>query len=212
MKNLYITLYLILLVFVASPAIAQFAVGIKTGVSLSDYTVKTKYNKSNKGGLAAGIVVMNTIGKNIGVQADVVYVQKGYNHQICNQCYDKFTSTFIEVPVTLRYSFYLPKISPKLADLKAHATGGIYFSRWLNARYETKIFDDKTREDYVFSGEKRGDFGPNFGAGLEYALFSGNLVLDFRYSMGLVDMSAPGSTNAQKNRSAIISLTYMKAF
>jgi hypothetical protein len=208
MRNLYV----IILLFIAVPAAAQFSVGIKTGLSLSDYTVKTKYNKSNKGGLAAGLTFMNTIGTNVGVQADLLYVQKGYNHQICNQCYDKFTSTFIEVPVTLRYSFYLPKISPKLANLKAHASGGVYFSRWLDAKYETKIFDDKMTEDYVFSGESRGDFGPNFGAGLEYALFSGALVFDFRYSLGLVDMSAPGSTNAQKNRSAILSLSYMKSF
>jgi hypothetical protein len=208
MRNLNTILFLLITI----PAAAQFSVGVKTGISLSDYTVATKYTKANKGGLAAGLVVMNTIGKNVGVQADLMYVQKGYNHQVCNQCYDKFTSTFIEVPVTLRYSFYLPKISSKLADLKAHATGGIYFSRWLNAKYETKVFDDKMTESYVFSGEKRADFGPNFGGGLEYALFSGSLVLDYRYSLGLVDMSAPGSTNAQKNRSAIISLMYLKSF
>jgi hypothetical protein len=208
MKNLCV----VILLLVTVPAAAQFSVGLKAGMSLSDYTVKTKYNKSNKGGLAAGVTVMNTIGTNIGVQADIMYVQKGYNHQICNQCYDKFTSTFIEVPLTLRYSFYLPKISSKLANLKAHASGGMYFSRWLNAEYETKIFDDKITEGYEFSGEKRADFGPNFGAGLEYALFSGALVFDVRYSLGLVDMSAPGSTNAQKNRSAILSLSYLKSF
>lgn len=203
---------LIFLIILSIPAAAQFSVGIRAGMSMSDYTVKTKYNKSNKGGLAAGLVVTNAIGKNISVQADLMYVQKGYNHQICNQCYDKFTSTFIEVPLTLRYSFYLPKISSKLENLKAHAMGGIYFSRWLNAKYETKIFDDKITQDYVFSGEKRADFGPNVGVGLEYALFSGSLILDYRYSYGLVDMSAPGSTNAQKNRSAILGLTYLKSF
>lgn len=206
------SLLVVVLLFLTVPAVAQFSIGVKTGMSLSDYTVKTKYTKANKGGLAAGIVVMNTIGQNIGIQADLMYVQKGYNHRVCNQCYDKFTSTFIEVPVTLRYSFYLPKISSRLANLKAHASGGIYFSRWLNARYETKVFDDKITEDYIFSGESRADFGPNFGAGLEYSLFSGSLVLDYRYSLGLVDMSAPGSTNAQKNRSAIISLSYLKSF
>jgi hypothetical protein len=181
-------------------------------MSMSDYTVKTKYTKSNKGGIAGGLVLMNTIGKNMGLEANILYVQKGYNHQICNQCYDKFTTTFIEIPLALRYSFYLPKISSKLDDLKIHAIGGIYFSRWLNGKYETKIFDDKTSENYVFNGEKRLDFGPNVGAGLDYALFSGSLSFDFRYSYGLVDMSAPGSTNAQKNRSAILSLTYLKSF
>jgi hypothetical protein len=208
MKNLITIIALLISV----PSFAQLSVGLKAGVSLSDYTVKTKYNKSNKGGLAAGIVVMNNIGRNMAIQGDLLYVQKGYNHQICNQCYDKFTSTFIEVPLSLRYSFYLPKISSKLDNFKAHASGGIYFSRWLNAKYETKIFDDKMSEDYVFSGEKRADFGPNVGAGLDYALFSGSLSFDFRYSYGLVDMSAPGSTNAQKNRSMILSLSYLKSF
>jgi len=208
MKNLLF----FLLIAISIPAAAQFSIGLKAGISMSDYTVKTKYTKSNKGGLAAGLVVANTIGKNMNLQADLLYVQKGYNHQICNQCYDKFTSTFIEVPITLRYSFYLARLSSKLDDLKIHATGGVYFSRWLNAKYQTKIFDDKITEDYVFKGEKRADFGPNLGAGLEYALFSGSLILDYRYSYGLVDMSAPGSTNAQKNRSAILSLTYMKSF
>jgi hypothetical protein len=179
---------------------------------MSNYTVKTKYTKSNKGGIAAGLVLMNTIGKNFGIEGNIMYVQKGYNHQICNQCYDKFTSTFIEIPVALRYSFYLPKIFPKLSDMKVHAVGGMYISQWLNAKYQTKVFDAKTTEDYVFTGEKRIDFGPNAGAGLEYALFSGSLSFDFRYSYGLVDMSTPGSLNAQKNRSAILSLTYLKSF
>ena len=200
------------LLFVSGSVFAQFSIGFKAGMSMSDYTVKTKYTKSNKGGIAAGLVVMNTIGKNMGLETNILYVQKGYNHQICNQCYDKFTTTFIEIPLALRYSFYLPKISSKLEDLKIHAIGGIYFSRWLNGKYETKIFDDKTSENYVFNGEKRLDFGPNVGAGLDYALFSGSLSFDFRYSYGLVDMSAPGSTNAQKNRSAILSLTYLKSF
>jgi len=208
MKNLFI----IIAFTTSTSAFAQFSIGFKTGMSLADYSVKTKYTKANKGGLAAGIVLLNTLGKNIAVQADVMYVQKGYNHQICNQCYDKFVSTFLEIPVTLKYSFYVPKIIPKLENLKVHATGGFYFAHWLNAKYETKIFDDKITQKYAFSGEKRGDFGPNFGAGLEYALFSGSLVFDYRYSLGLVDMSAPGSTNAQKNKSAILSLTYLKSF
>ncbi len=199
-------------VLISTLASAQFSVGLKTGVSLADYSVSTKYTKANKGGLAAGLVVMNTLGKNIALQADLLYVQKGYNHQICNQCYDKFTSTFIEVPITFRYSFYLPKISSKLENLKAHAAGGLYVSRWLNAKYETKIFDSKITENYVFSGEKRADFGPNFGAGLEYTLFAGSLLLDYRYSLGLVDMSAPGSKNAQKNKSSVITLSYVKSF
>lgn len=209
MKKFY---FIFMLVAVNITAFAQISVGLKAGMSLSDYTVKTKFDKANKGGIAAGVTVVNTIGKNIGIQTDVMYVQKGYNVQICNQCYDKFTSTYIEVPLTLRYSFYLPKISSKLENLKAHAVGGVYFSRWINAKYETKIFDNKTTQNYEFTGEKRADFGPNFGAGLEYALFSGSLLLDYRYSYGVVDMSAPGSTNAQKNRSSIISLTFMKSF
>ncbi|MEI9918056.1 MAG: porin family protein [Bacteroidota bacterium] len=200
------------LLFVSASVFAQFSIGFKAGMSMSDYTVKTKYTKSNKAGLAGGLVLMNTIGKNMGIEANFLYVQKGYNHQICNQCYDKFTSNFIEIPVTLRYSFYLPKISSKLDDLRLHAAGGLYLSQWLNAKYQTKIFNDKTTENYVFSGEKRLDFGPNVGAGLDYALFSGSLSLDFRYSYGLVDMSTPGSSNAQKNRSAILSLTYLKSF
>jgi len=208
MKNI-----VIILIFLAStPALAQFSVGLKAGMSMADYSVKTKYDKANKGGLAVGLVLLNTIGNNMAIQGDVMYVQKGYNHQICNQCYDKFTSTFVEIPVTLKYSFYLPKISKKLANFKATLAGGLYIAQWLNAKYETKVFDDKITEDYTFSGEKRVDFGPNFGAGLEYALFSGALSLDYRYSLGVVDMSAPGSTNAQKNKSAILSLTYLKSF
>lgn len=208
MKNCFF----ILMIMVSVPSMAQISIGLKAGYSMSDFTVKTKYTKAKKGGFGAGLTAMKTIGKNMGLQADVLYVQKGYNHQICNQCYDKFTSAFIEVPVTLRYSFYLAKLSTKLDDLKAHVSGGVYFARWMNSRYETKIFDDVTTEDYVFSGEKRVDLGPNFGAGLEYALFSGSLVFDYRYSFGTVDMSAPGSTNAQKNRSSILSLTFLKSF
>ncbi|MEJ0033116.1 MAG: outer membrane beta-barrel protein [Bacteroidota bacterium] len=129
------------LLFVSGSVFAQFSIGFKAGMSMSNYTVKTKYTQSNKGGIAAGLVLMNTIGKNFGIEANILYVQKGYNHQICNQCYDKFTSTFIEIPLALPLFVYLPKIFPKLSDLKVHAVGGMYISQWLNAKYQTKIFD-----------------------------------------------------------------------
>lgn len=194
------------------PAFSQFAIGLKTGLSLANTTADTRFEAASKGGLAIGLTTANTIGKNISLLADVMYVQKGYNHQICNQCYDKFTSTFVEIPVAFRYSFYLPKISPKLENLKAHASGGIYIAQWLGAEYETKIFDNRTQEEFVFTGEKRLDLGPNFGAGLEYMLFSGSLVLDARYSFGTVDLSKPGSNVASKNKSLILSLSWLKAF
>lgn len=205
-------LTLMIIILATLPAVCQFSVGLKAGVSLSNYKVKTKFTEANKGGIAAGITALNTIGKNISIQGDVMYVQKGYNHQICNQCYDKFTSTFIEIPLVLRYSFYLPKISPKLDNFKAHASGGLYLSQWLNAKYETKIFDNNIKQDYSFTGEKRLDFGPNFGVGLEYALFAGSLLLDWRYSLGTVDMSPPESTSSAKNKSMIVSLSYLKSF
>lgn len=210
--SLRVWIVLLFTLLIATQAYAQFSVGLRAGLSVANTTVDSRFEEASKGGLAIGVTTANTLGKNISLLADLMYVQKGYNHQICNQCYDKFTATFIEIPIAFRYSFYLPKISPKLENLKAHVSGGLYLAQWLNAEYETKIFDNRTQEDFVFTGEKRMDFGPNFGAGLEYMLFSGSLVLDGRYSLGTVDMSKPGSSVASKNKSWIISLSWLKSF
>jgi hypothetical protein len=205
--------YLFFFLIVSISSVAQFSLGVKTGIALSSYRVKTNYDDDvRKGGLAAGLTALNTLGENIAISGDILYVQKGYNHQICNQCYDKFTSVFIEVPLSIRYMFYLNKLLPSLKNFKVHAVGGIYMARWLTAKYETKIFDAKSSEDYSFTGEKRFDFGPNFGGALEYTLFTGSMLLDFRYSAGVTDMSPPGSTTASKNKSLLIGLSYLKSF
>lgn len=208
MKKFIILLFIV----ISGQAFAQFTVGLKTGISMSNFKVKTQFKDAAKIGFAGGVTVGNTIGKNLMLQADFLYVQKGYNHQICNQCYDRLTTVFVEIPVSLRYTLNLVTISPKLDNFKVNFNGGLYFSQWLNAQYETKIFADKVKQDYTFSGEKRLDFGPNFGLGLEYHLFAGSLHVDYRASLGMVDMSAPGSTSASKNSSGIISLSYLKSF
>lgn len=203
------SLLLSILIFSGTIASAQiYFVGIKAGPTLSNYKTKTPWKEAQNLGYTFGFVGYKQINANIGIGAELQYIQKGYYHKVCNTITDKLKAQYLEVPVMLDYTF----IIPGLQNFKLHGNVGVYMAYWLSGKYITEGFDTGGDEDFNFSDSdaKRFDFGPNIGARLEYFLKNGSISLDLRYELGIIDLQNKLNDNTNNNnRAFIIGVSYM---
>ncbi len=189
---------------------AQWSIGGKAGVTFSNYKTKSPWEEVSNIGYAVGISGYNKFNSNFGLFLELQYIQKGYNHQICDTFYDKLKGNYIEIPLLLDYSF----IIPSLDNFRAHVNLGVYTAYWVGGKYETKIDDEAFTETFDFekNNASRFDIGPSGGARIEYILKNGSISLDFRYEMGLIDLQKKVNDNTTNtNRAMIIGVTYLKA-
>lgn len=172
------TVLILLLSLSTTLASAQiWYIGIKAGPTLSNYKSKTPWKEASNLGYTFGAVGYKQMTANIGIGAELQYIQKGYFHKICNTITDKLKAQYIEVPIVFDYTF----IIPGLKNFKVHGNLGIYTAYWLSGKYQTEGFEtDESSEDFDFdkSNAKRFDFGPNVGGRLEYFLNNGSFSLD----------------------------------
>lgn len=205
------TVLILLLSLSTTLASAQiWYIGIKAGPTLSNYKSKTPWKEASNLGYTFGAVGYKQMTANIGIGAELQYIQKGYFHKICNTITDKLKAQYIEVPIVFDYTF----IIPGLKNFKVHGNLGIYTAYWLSGKYQTEGFEtDESSEDFDFdkSNAKRFDFGPNVGGRLEYFLNNGSFSLDLRYELGLLDLQNKLNDNTNNtNRAFIIGISYMK--
>lgn len=198
-----------MLMLIASTSFGQWSIGGKTGVTFSNYKTKTPWEEVSNIGYTVGLTGFKKFNSNFGLNMEFQYIQKGYNHQICNTYYDKLKGNYIEVPILLDYGF----IIPLLDNFRAHLMLGAYTAYWVSGKYETKIDEDAFTETFDFdrSGASRFDFGPSVGARIEYILKNGSLSLDFRYEIGLLDLQKQASDDTNNtNHAMIIGISYFK--
>jgi hypothetical protein len=200
----------IFLVLLLSPLTlyGQWYIGGKAGVSFSNYKTKTPWKEVSNTGIAFGVTAFKQLKPNLGLNLELQYIQKGYNHKICNDITDQLKANYLEVPVMLDYTF----IVPSLKNFKGHLNGGAYFAYWMSGKYKMKGFDE-TSEDFDFkkSNASRFDLGPAVGGRIEYLLSNASLSLDFRYEIGILDLQdRPNDPTKNNNRALIIGLSYLK--
>ncbi|MEO5980657.1 MAG: porin family protein [Chryseolinea sp.] len=199
-------------IFISTIASAQiYYFGVKAGPTLSNYKTKTPWKEVANVGYTFGFVGYKQINANIGIGAELQYIQKGYYHKVCNTITDKLKAQYIEVPVMFDYTF----IIPGLKNFKVHGDVGVYMAYWVSGKYLTEGFvkgtDTSAKFDFSQSNAKRFDFGPNVGGRLEYFLKNGSVSLDLRYELGIIDLQnrINDKTN-NNNRAFIIGFSYMR--
>src|SRR5687767_6491247 len=114
---------LIAVIFALLPlaCIAQWSVGGRASVSLSNYKTKTPWNEIANMGFAFGFTAFKQTNANFGYCLGLEYIQKGYNHKICNTITDELKANYLEIPIMLDYTFLVPG----LKNFKAHVMAGI---------------------------------------------------------------------------------------
>jgi hypothetical protein len=203
----------------AFSANAQITLGPRFGVTFSKQNLESPYEVYKVGTMLGGVVSW-TFKDAMAIQAELLLTQKGYREEFDgNNAYDELTAKYLEVPVFFKYSF-------DFARWKPYANVGGYGAYWRSGTYESKIAGQEVIvEDYEFTDETdsdgyqdiRFDYGVAFGFGLLYDRIgaAGNIVIDFRYSLGLAPIATlenpPPNYQERKNTTFAISLAYMFA-
>lgn len=202
---------ILLIALILTPMISHaqlWYIGGKAGVSFANYKAKTPWKEASNTGFSFGATAYKQVNSHVGLNFDLIYIQKGYNHKICNEIFDQLEASYLEVPILFDYSF----IVPSLQDWKAHLNVGVYGAYWLSGKYKMQGFSE-SGEDFDFEKSKasRFDLGPSAGGRIEYLLKNGSINLDFRYEIGLLDLQKQVEDNTKNtNKTFVVGISYMK--
>jgi len=160
----------------------------------SDFGIDIDQYQKSKLGLIGGIGFV--IGSQLGVEIDVMYIQKGVRFEGSGS--DPLfgeTGVFevsanldeISVPVLLRYKF-LPGTSP-------YVLGGGEVAYIISSKAKYTVTDAATQETYSGTEEldqsdnlNKLDYGLVFGAGVEFSSLSVSFFVEGRYHLGLANL------------------------
>ncbi len=194
------TLLLLLSIFAASAGHAQLIrFGVKGGGNFADQSISYNGNDLNPSGYTsfhAGIlseVRIPIIG--LGVQAEVLYSQKGSNYTVSG--FDiKNRFDYIDIPIYVRWTLgIIPIIKPYIGI-------GPYFSFPVNI--EVNGADNST--EWVSEDFDRSDFG--FGATLGAEIFN-KLQVSLCYQLGTKNLYNGPYDITTKNRNFALSVGFL---
>jgi hypothetical protein len=190
---------------------AQFFFGTKGGLGISNHwSTEEKGNgytveSGVKLGGSIGVLGSYQISRYFAVQGEVLYTQKGSKQDVTlpplppplgdiGAIELTYQMDYVEIPLILKtYPFQLETFRP-------YTTIGPYVAFLTGNEYE---MNNETLEGFVPPGGddigaaqeiedlKETDYGIVFGTGLEYHLYDLRFSLDYRYTMGFVDLTLP---------------------
>ncbi len=177
-------------------AAGRFGIGFQGGFALTNHW-STKEKGGNytmesdiKDGFVAGGLVTARLSDLFSLEADILFVKKGSNQTIAVPGFSfgdikvTYRLDYVEIPLLLRtHIFPRAKIQPNLAV-------GPYVAFLAAKKYTYRIVVVGTVEEEI-RGIKSTDYGVAFGTGLEIPAGVVKLRVDYRYTMGLVDLKLP---------------------
>jgi hypothetical protein len=206
MRNLYFYILILVLTGVYTETFSQVFAGFKAGPSFSSVASSTQYKKSVLPGIHAGLVSNFEINGSWSFQAELLYNQKGYNHIICDDCYDRLALSYVEVPLAFRYRAW-----PVSTNFIMNLGIGGYGAFLLSGKYKTDIGDGELTESLDLSrDQQRFDAGLVVDLGLERQVSKGKMLVDLRIQPGLLNTDVfIGESKSQRNFSVMLSLSYL---
>ena len=198
---------------------AQFAIGVRTGLSLTNISEENDGEKPSadeigkfKPGFQTGVIGEYSITKNVAIQTGILFATQGSRNRKTEKGIrfeNSINLNYIQVPVNAQFKFDLEGIK-----LLLHA--GPYLGFGVGGNLNTKIsigggiynidqkikFGDNINDDVSYI-EKAFDFGIGFGAGLQF----GSIQVGLVYNVGLADM-CDDDTYSIKNHGLALTATY----
>jgi hypothetical protein len=178
--------------------------GFKAGFSLSqhsgvmergaDYGVSSHWRK----GFTGGLFLYVPMTPRFGLQQEVLYVQKGSQQDITVDILDiptvlcvKYDMDYIEIPVLLRYTWF------RRNNRVFYSFAGTSISFKVHDRYILKgEVDDGVEQvplyaDSDISEVEMFDYSFVFGLGLDFKLWSTELLVEYRFTIGWNELDMP---------------------
>lgn len=193
-------------------------VGVKSGYNQSTAYFFHSFFGSDivtgfEGGFQGGIIAMNYLRNHIGLQAELLYTQKGWTQKFDNGEPDFVTELdYIELPL-------LVNIHTGKNQLHFFANAGCFFEYLVGVKQSATPSNIDGQEFYPFDESRDNKLGYGFrgGAGAFYDFDFGTILLESSVSYSLSDMLDPitldtGIPNTSKNIVIGFSLAYMFSF
>ena len=219
-------LYIILLFF-TTPLYAQWNVGIKVGANMPWINYDAGFNQKLieqdfKIGYMGGLSIQYFSQPNVGVQIDMLYIQKGFKTKLDTTEHIQYERTIDYLSFPFLMHAYIGKRKFNLSFLL-----GPYIS-YAIASNEVFTEDNVSSEaEYVFDRKKdnRFEFGLQGGIGFRHAFKFGILELEGIFSFSFTSFYKWGATNEDpdkdrffpipeqaQNQGIQITLSYYRSF
>ena len=186
-KMLHMILFaVILLFFNKSVHSVYLSIGIKGGGNLAKLNFNSENTQKWKSltGYSLGGFFKIDLSEKFSIQPEILYSLKGTKTSgtfLGQKATARIEFTYIEIPVLAKYSFsYGKKFNPALF-------AGGYFAFNAGAKQVTE-FSGETETEDIKGDIRKNDYGFLVGLELSYALGKGRLLLDIRFSRGIVDI------------------------
>jgi hypothetical protein len=178
-----------------APAFAQdsVAVGVKGGATFTTLRFENEEEASTRTsdtrpGFIGGLFVVWPADRRLALQTEVLLSQKGGKFQGANFS-GRTTINYVDTPVLLRVS------SARSGGTPVHVFAGPSFGFRVSGETRSTV-EGREGVDEIDNDFKRFDLGLTVGAGVEF----GRLVVDGRYTWGLVDIDKQIDESTIRNR------------
>lgn len=175
---------LIILLFAATYASAQFSVGAKGGLSWARVAFFPRMSQDYAMVKHGGLVLRYISEPHFGIQTEFNYAQKGW-HQIFKNStnYYERIIDYAEMPILAHGYFGSDK-------LRIFLNAGLALSYAMSASYNSRVDEITIEKEYKFDNDidNRFEFGIMFGGGVEYKIKSHSIFIDARYSYSLTNL------------------------
>jgi opacity protein-like surface antigen len=208
-KNLFI-LATVVCFFISVNAQAQFKIGARAGLNLTNISMKFDGTKPSgdekskmKPGFQVGVVGEFGLGKSFALQPALLVATQGCKFKV--EDYKSSTNlTYIQVPINAMYKL-------GVGNLNILFQAGPYLGYAIAGKYKWEEDGKKESEKIEFGSDeekhdmKAFDFGLGLGAGVELMK---SLQIGLGYNIGLANLSNAEKTKAHNNGLAL-TVTYL---
>jgi len=198
MRSFSMVMAVLVPVFAASGATAfaqdTVAVGVKGGAAFATLRFENEEEartstSDTRPGFIGGLFVVWPADHTFALQTEALFSQKGAKFEGPNFS-ARTTINYIEAPVLLRIS------SATSSGVSFHGFSGPSFGFWVSGETKSTV-QGQEGIDEIDNDFKRFDLGLVVGAGVEF----GRLIVDGRYTWGLLDIDKQIDESTIRNRS-----------
>ena len=195
-------LLFVILFFSTSPLMAQWNVGLKGGVNITWMNYDARFNQDNveqefKMGSMGGLTFQYFNQPNIGIQMDVLYIQKGFKTKLDTVENIQYERTIDYLSIPLLMHAYIGK---KKFNMSIMLGPYISYALTSNEIYTENDISDK--EDYVWNRDidNRFEFGLQAGLAFRNTFSFGIIQLEGMYCFGLTSIYKWGAVNSDPDK------------
>ncbi len=184
MKQIRITLFVMLLIMITQPIEAQFSVGLLGDLSSSDISGSAPSGTiySGRTGLGGGLILDYKITDEVTISLQPMFLPKGTTISYDLPSYEEEVDS-----VDAKFSYITIPLMIKVNATKVvYVTSGLDFG-FLQSATTTNVNVDGEKDISEFIAST--DISVNFGVGFTFEVSSFNLFFEGRYSQGLFNAS-----------------------